>query len=566
MKTITAGTNVNTLKAYKATGTLNLASYQYLTFWIKNNTAVLATHWKLQLCTGADGTGPVDEFIIPAIPSTSQWVPLTIAPTAGGNLSNGINSIGLFSGSVTPTAGTFVYIDNISASKTNDINLNTLITQNALETGGTEAYWPIQSIKDTLIVLDTHVNAISNIGQGYYGTSGGSIATYIRPTTLTALAALTNTSVQTINESGSFSTVAGSVGRIPITYAGGYSVVTNTQTGETIFDGRNGFGRGLYSNNLSYVTFDHISVVRYGDNGIGLVGTGNGITVTNVQTACGCTAMPISTPTGTGMVYNNIYSVANNGGGWSSGAGIGTGEYVYAVSNIGYGIAFGADFLVQSADSFNNTTYGFQFGGGTVVINTAHTAMNRTSGLYQNTRNNSWIRNALIEESASTVGIEVTTVASYNSWLFSWRHDQQDDNFWMFTDAGTVNSTQVAGKRHTASGVAWQCSPLALRNILYPLDIVLAEVAVASGTLVTVKCWVLKDHATNIVAQLVVSKNQLTGITTDQITTKADDTDYQELTVTFTPSQVGVVKIIGRCYYYTGLSSVYFDDLTITQA
>jgi len=48
--------------------------------------------------------------------------------------------------------------------------------------------------------------------------------------------------------------------------------------------------------------------------------------------------------------------------------------------------------------------------------------------------------------------------------------------------------------------------------------------------------------------------------------TKADDTDYEQLSIAFTPTEAGVIKITGRAYYVSGNANVYFDDLGVSQA
>ena len=93
----------------------------------------------------------------------------------------------------------------------------------------------------------------------------------------------------------------------------------------------------------------------------------------------------------------------------------------------------------------------------------------------------------------------------------------------------------------------------------------LASIAVKANQLVTVSCWVLKDHATNIGAAIFCRGSQLPGVDADITVTKANDTNYQQLTMTFTPTQYGVITIEAKVWYIAGASSAYFDDLTVTQ-
>ena len=122
-------------QAYKATGALDLSSYQTISLWIKNEVAILANQLELNLCTNADGTGEVDTFPIPAIAVDRTWIPLTIIKSGGGNLSNAVASINIANGSNSTkyTASKYVYIDNIIACTTDGLNLQSLISKNTLD-------------------------------------------------------------------------------------------------------------------------------------------------------------------------------------------------------------------------------------------------------------------------------------------------------------------------------------------------------------------------------------------------------------------------------------------------
>ncbi len=63
---VTAPTSpaTDTLYAYYATGALDLSSYQKLSFWVKNQAAVLVNHWKICLCSDVAGAVIVDTFEI----------------------------------------------------------------------------------------------------------------------------------------------------------------------------------------------------------------------------------------------------------------------------------------------------------------------------------------------------------------------------------------------------------------------------------------------------------------------------------------------------------------------
>jgi len=55
-------------------------------------------------------------------------------------------------------------------------------------------------------------------------------------------------------------------------------------------------------------------------------------------------------------------------------------------------------------------------------------------------------------------------------------------------------------------------------------------------------------------------------VAADVTDTKADDTNWEELEIKFTPTEAGVIKIEGWAWYAGGNSDAFFDDLTVAQA
>jgi hypothetical protein len=95
--TTPASTATATKYAYYATGTLDLSSYDAITFWFRNNTSAVAdaNRYTIRLCSDTIGDTTVDTFAIPAIPSTTRWVPFTLTRNGGGALGSSIQSIAL---------------------------------------------------------------------------------------------------------------------------------------------------------------------------------------------------------------------------------------------------------------------------------------------------------------------------------------------------------------------------------------------------------------------------------------------------------------------------------------
>jgi hypothetical protein len=113
-----------------ATGTLNLSTYQQLTFWIKANAAVAAGVLRLDTCSDTAGATPVDQFTLPAL-TANVWQAITI--DKGANMGASIGSIRLFA--VSDPGTVTITIDDVLAAKAasaaNCLTLNSLISSDA---------------------------------------------------------------------------------------------------------------------------------------------------------------------------------------------------------------------------------------------------------------------------------------------------------------------------------------------------------------------------------------------------------------------------------------------------
>jgi hypothetical protein len=249
----------STMQAYFAwgTGTLDLSRYQKLTFWIKPEVAVgNATTLTITLCSDNAGASPVDTFTIPALPKAGNWVPLTLARDSGGNLGNSIQSIAINTGSsVSFTAAKYIMLDNFEVCTTNGLNMESLISKNSLQQGGTEAWYAPQSIVGTTILIDNHTNNKAGAGRGYDGATE-EVATYARETFKTTMGSDTNAHVPPVGG------VATTIPATWVYFEGGYNKSTGDQTGETFFSGSNCADTGLFGA-VDFQSFNHLHFVRY---------------------------------------------------------------------------------------------------------------------------------------------------------------------------------------------------------------------------------------------------------------------------------------------------------------
>jgi len=540
--------------AYKATGTLNLSAYQKLSFWIQNNAAIAsATVLKVVLCSDTAGDTIVDTFWIPAIPSTARFLPLTIAREGGGNLGASIASIAVYANSDPGTIT--LLLDDFIACTTDGLNLQSLISKNSAEQGGTEGWYGIQSINGVTVLLDNDTNTLANAGRGYSGTTE-TVTTYKRETIKTDLAAAATTEVQTVQASGSFA-----VGNIE--FQGGWNTSTTVQEGETFFDGLNGNGYGIYLLTKSHITFNYLNVCRY-NYGV-CYSTSSNNTITTLSNANNNTYGVVYSSASNNNTITSLSNANNNSYGvYYSASNKNTITTLSNANNNTYGVYYStsSNNTITTLSNANNNAYGVRYDiSSNNTIKSLSTSGNGTTGVY-NDRGINYLFNALIAEPT-----EVSGYTSFgNSRIFSNKHDQTTDNHWIFTDGGTINSQTTV--RHTASGIAWKLAiTSANRASNYPLTLSITKIAVAANALVTVKVWVYKDSAAGVAAKLVCRGKQIAGVDNDVVATAANVLQtWEELTITFTPTEAGVVEIEGWGYYVSALSSVYFDDMTISQA
>jgi hypothetical protein len=569
--------------AYEGIGTINFSAYQQVSFWIRANAAVAAGVLTLNLCSDTIGAVSVNSIAIPAIPGTNTWQQVTV--DTGGALGVSIQSVSLNAASDPGTVT--ILIDNIIACKASSsadsLTLSSLISKNSSVQGGSEGWYGIQSINGTTITLDAGVGTDAGVGQGYSGTTEA-VTLYKRECIPFVATGTTTTPMVTSMDSGT----SGSM----IEFQGGYDTGSTTQDGETFFDGKNGNGYGIHLTGKSFVKFNWFSVVR-AQRGIVFESASNNNIIDNCSN--------ISNMTSVGMFltasYNNTFNWLGNVNNNSS-------------SGISNSVASNNSYILVGSASNNTGGSGINIGGGSentffdviskannnaqsgVLINSDHCIINEITeakdndssyGLYLNTCSNNIIRK-LTTSGNATAGIandygrnyiydasiaeatEVGNMANFASGeLYSENHDLGGFSK-IFTDGGIIesqNSTLTNG-----SGIEWKFTTQTTTNrtSLYPLRLVIAKIACSANNLVTVKAWFKKGHATNIGAMLVCKGDQIAGVTNDVTATKANDTNEEELAITFTPTVAGIVEIEAQAYYIAGHSTVIVDALTVTQA
>ncbi len=561
--------------AYHALGSaIDFSAYQQLSFWFVCSTYRAANALKICLCSDASGDTIVDEFILPEIPSdqTNKFKAYTI--NKGSALGATIQSVALYAITDPGTSTVTMWLDNIlavkAASEATALSLTSLISKNSLATGGDEAWYPIQSINGTTVLLDNGTGTYANAGKGYYGSTE-TVTTYRREAF--RCGASNDCAVQDSGTSGSM-----------IEFQGGYNTTSGNQDGETFFDVGSGAGSGIDLTGRAYILSNSLNMIRSG-NGVTISGAacigcqvmahtlaGNASSGVYMY-QCGLCTINVKNPVnnsstglkldGVGCCGNSLSAVsANNnmGGGVSmSGTAVfNTGDITNICNNNGIGILFNNAFdnVVKAQNVKNNSTYGVSFMTNS-QRNTveAVTDLNTTAAVQSDTTCRNFLRKSTLNEATKATGF-----ADY----YNGRVSSTGSNNAIYTDGGLIQSQTAV--RHTATGIAWQLMPTsANRKEGYPLSLSLAKIAVAANAQVTVTAWFQKSNA-GITGKLICRKGQLAGMTADAVATKNSTLNaFEQLSISFTPTEAGVVEVEALAYGGTTYS-VYVDDLDYSQA
>jgi hypothetical protein len=551
-KLVIASAFTTGLAAYRALGSAtDFSAYKQVSFWIRNSVAIPnGSSLSLRLCSDALGAVTVDTIAIPAIPSTNQWVPITIDKAAA--FGSSIQSVALYVDS--DFGAVDIFLDNIIACKdstsADSLSLTSLIGKN---TAG-ETWLGIQSVNGTVVKLDNHTNALANTGRGYTGTSE-TVTTHKRETVKTPMAATASVSagIGATTDVGTPSSL--------ITYSGGWDRTAMTsQSGQSWFDGQNGFGLAVTFNSASFVTMSGCGFVRFNtplffnNPAIGSSFSSPGLN----NNSAGTTDNSNHT-----MSFGALFACNNNGAGLSMlGNIVTTTGLIVCNGNLGAGLSIsGNSSLLSNCTAKNNGTYGLTFAWGIVGVRGLTTEANGSGGVHSS-RGLLQLFNAVLGESTEVAVSAFTSGA--NTRVISVNHDGTATNHQVFVEGGLISSETSI--RKTASGIAWKLSPTSTnRSASYPLNQVIATVAVAANALVTVKAWLRRTNVA-LTGSLVVRGGQISGVSADvtaSMTAIADT--WEEVTITFTPTAAGVVEI--EVWSYGGTThSLYVDDLTITQA
>jgi len=556
---IAAGFTTGKVAYFDLGSTTDFSGFQQVSLWIRANALFASGVFEIKLCSDAAGDTPVSTVTVLNIGIVNAWHPMTL--NLGSALSTTVRSIALYA--VSDPGTVTVLLDNIiackAASSDDSISLTSLISKNTTN----EAWWGIQSIDGT----DCRIGGGPNLntdGQRTYPGSTESVTTYKRePIRMPPPA--------TSTESPNSSQVAGT-GVAPIYYEGGYDrTAMTTQTGYTFLDFSNGNGIVLNGNVKDHQKYNRICGTRAFT---GLKGTAP-MRFTKLSNAYFCSlvggGIDCSADSMQGLVVNEHFNAGSDSIAiWVvSDNFVGKNIRLYSLANDAIrlegisAVIKGVNNYVLNCDGsavFAVSSYSSGYRSSEIYIYNMTTEGCVYGDIWASAGGNIYMHNCLLGS-----GTEITTanwVVGSKGTVFSNKHDQITDAHLIKTDGATMQST--ASVRHTASGIAWQLSPTSSsRNSDHPVTLSLAKIACTANIIVTVKAWMRRTN-TGISGVLSCLGGQIAGVTDDvtaSVSVAADT--WEELTLTFTPTENGVVEIEALAYGGTTYS-LYVDDLTVT--
>lgn len=591
--------------AYFATGTLDLSAYQQISFWFRLGTTISGGVFRIDLCSDTSGNTPVNSFTINRTVNTGIWTAITI--DNGSALGSSIQSIALFC--ISDPGIVAVLIDDVIACKapgaTNCLTLNSLIYA-----GSSGDPYPVKSINGTTLVLDADPSSAQGAGRGWSGVTG-SPELYVRQPVATASVAASTTVTQ------GYAGATGSAGS-HITISGGWDTTNmSSQTGDTVYDGSDGFGNFLQATNASrnFIDYSKISGVRY-NIGCNLANSGDSVVCTDMD-MLGCTNAFASAPTNTTLTRCRIISI--NGDAFVGGNDFNILSDCKALSNNGVGYKTTANRWGCGIDTFTSSNHS---SGGVIlatnfgylrnltcndnVSNGVYISENATELAYNQTLENvvakgnglSGLRGqgfrcyGLTTSTNTTAGITFTQNTS--SWVYSWggtdstplttlnaagwygtflysHREGASQNVNKIYGYGGIISSQT-GVLNTGAVVSWKFALDSTKGVemtsTFPLSCPVARIACKSGVAYNITFACYRDDVTNLAGRLKIVGGRYPGVgsTTSDITASITGSINTWTNITigpFTSSEDCMVEILGEFWGVNSKNGYISGPITI---
>lgn len=553
---IAAGFTTGKASYFTLPSTVNLSSWQCVSFWFLMSNTNASQNMDIVLCSDTTGDTPV--VTIPLVEDSwtaNRWK--KIFYDHGSSLPGSINSVALYVNADLGACNCLInnMVASFARSSTDHISHISLIGQKTTEN---PEYYSIHSITEsTVTILDHADRTAGDTGIRAYRGPSGSFNTYI----MKAVPTKWN------NTSGTSTSGTNAKNRLNIT--GGWDAATmTTQSGVTWLNFLSVYDFPILGN---FLNIEKLGLADISD-GTSLVINSS---IYNLE--------GVINWTGGGNPYNHTSTLSSSytckflNGGVTS--------LTFSASNVG-GMAkidiglitrVGANTLLNSFYSDYNINYDIKIdrywnNAFPLLSNQSHTASifkginfknNTTDISTTNAAGGSMVFQNCVFDTTPVLSLHASSPKS-TIILSGVNNNIQDvrihtPNYTIITDTVVTNST----------GRSWKVSPTVDNGLFSnecPIMQKLGTVAVKSGTLVTVTCYVYRSHATQIVGGIMVEEGWISGVADQKVPITVGATTWEQLTLTFTPTVSGVIPIYGYCYPDGGTThSFYFDDLNVTQ-
>lgn len=531
------------LLSYRAITETDFSDFTKITLWLRAN-AVYGSVFKICLCSDASGATVVDEFVVPALLGTNTWRAVTIAKTGGGNLGASIQSIAVYAASAAG-ANASLYLDHIMAC--NDLSLTSLISKKAADSGEDELFWPVLSITGASVVLAKDPNGVAT---SFYQGTTETVESFSREPIKTAIVASGATVIQYLE-------VSGAVGQL-IEFKGGYNPATGDRDGETIFSGQNGYGIGIRTTTKDFVKLSRLGFYNC-YNGVELQSGANNYL--EDITAAGNSNNGVSWSIYSSNALGRLKTFANAADGLSLSSYGSILDNVIAQANGSYDV----NIIAGIGNIIKKLTCGLAAGSSYSGLRFHTTAMNKIFQAWMEKIFPSWGPNYIsrLEGLLADPAIHTTY---YKTDMRTICHDYENTqgNHWIFADGGALNY-QTAMKYTGVEG-CWRFAPLSTQRCEQtPLALTMLKVACVANKEVTVKGWFRRSH-TGLTMRLAVRNCPVAGVDDDAAAMTAAADTWEQLTLTLTPTEAGVVEIEAQTYGGTTYVGHVSGPWEVTQA
>lgn len=601
--------------AHKTTGTINLSSYQQISFWVRATAALAANTLRIDLCSDTGGNTIVNSLTLNVALNANQWTAITL--NYGAALGSSIQSVRLHA--LTSMASKTVQIDNIIACKAP--SASDCLTLNSLISPDSATWYHVQSINGTSVYIDGQQSTAAQAAKGYQGATASGATFYILQPTQVSIASASSTYAQTFSLNGSAAN--------QITISGGWdSTAMSSQNGWTTIDMSDWTASGVnLTGTTGYITVDKFNFARCA-NPLGLVanskgyaysngtcaGTGSfsnmpthGMTVSscNFLNTSGTTAMlniPLTQNYNTDGVAWNISNtklwgctvdgidvpafVGSPGITISGCSACGTGGYGFNVqspcgnfsnntannnANPGFYFQNAIDHIAYNLTAQGNGTAQVQLNHATVEIyglntnaSSALPQINVLSGASGKAVVYNWTQYTGGSPAAklTSLGDPATGETSNNS-VASQKENGTAANNSIYTDYGIVTTTGVTGHGGTTG---WKLSPNSNAFESSPLRLNVAKVACPANVLTTVTFWA-QLSAAGPSARLKVFGGRHAGVGSPgtNITTSISGTSWAQFSVAFTPTENCVIDVFAEVWGSSSQSLTISGPVVINQ-